>query len=155
MKNKETIYKITSIVLLLDQVIKLLIGKSMALYERITIIPKFFSIYFVKNTGAAFSILEDNTILLIIISVIFIIVLNEYIKREQNISKLSKISLGMILGGIFGNLLDRIIHHAVLDYLSFNIINYEFPVFNLADINITVGMCLFLLDMLLEKKRKE
>ncbi len=154
MKNKEAIYKITSIVLLLDQVVKLLIDKNMDLYQKSTIIPNFFSIFYIRNTGAAFSILENNTIVLIVIGVIFILSLNEYIKREKNISKLSKIALGMILGGIFGNLLDRIIHHAVLDYLSFTIVQYNFPVFNIADIGITVGMFLFILDMLLEKKEK-
>ena len=155
MKNKEDIYKITSIVLMLDQIIKLLIMRKMVLHQRISIIPNFFSIFYVKNTGAAFSILEDNTLILIIISVLFIVGLNEFIKREKDFSKLSILSLGMILGGIFGNLIDRIVHHAVIDYLSFSFLHYEFPVFNIADMGITIGMCLFLLGLILEKIKKE
>ena len=152
MKKREDIYKITSIVLMLDQFIKIVVNKSMNLYEQIKIIPNFFTIFYVRNTGAAFSILEDNTILLTIISVIFIVVLDRFIKQEKSFTKLKVLSLGMIMGGIFGNLIDRIIHHAVIDYLSFKIINYEFPVFNLADIGITVGVVLLILSMILERR---
>jgi len=152
MKNREYIYKITSIVLIIDQIIKLLINNNMKLYQQIKIIPNFFTIFYVKNTGAAFSILEDSTIFLTIISVVFIVILDRMIKKEKKFTKLSAISLGMIMGGIFGNLIDRIIHHAVIDYLSFKIISYEFPVFNVADIGITVGVVLLIIDMFLEKK---
>ena len=152
MKKREDIYKITSIVLMLDQFIKIVVNKSMNLYDQIKIIPNFFTIFYVRNTGAAFSILEDNTILLTIISVIFIVVLDRFIKQEKSFTKLKVLSLGMIMGGIFGNLIDRIIHHAVIDYLSFKIINYEFPVFNLADIGITVGVVLLILSMILERR---
>ena len=151
MNKREDIYKITSIILMLDQFIKILINKSMNLYDQIKIIPNFFSLFYVKNTGAAFSILEDNTILLTVISVIFIVIIDRLIKKEKKFSKLQTISLGMIMGGIFGNLIDRIIHHAVIDYLSFKIINYEFPVFNLADIGITVGVMLLIISMFLER----
>lgn len=153
MNKKEDIYKITSIVLMLDQFIKIIISHNMKLNTSITIIPDFFSIFYVKNTGAAFSILEDNTIILVLISAVFIVLLHRYIKQEKNFTKLSVISLGMIMGGIFGNLIDRIIHHSVIDYLSFNVLEYNFPVFNLADIGITVGVGLYILSMILERKK--
>ena len=153
MNKKEDIYKLTSIILMLDQFIKIIIEKNMHLSQEITIIPNFFSIYYVRNTGAAFSILEDNTLFLIIISVIFIIVLDRFIKNEKNFTKLSIISLGMIMGGIFGNLIDRIINHAVIDYLSFSMLKYSFPIFNLADIGITLGVALYILSMILERKK--
>ena len=121
----------------------------------IKVIPNFFSIFYVRNKGAAFSILEDNTFILIIIGVLFMVGLNRYIKRENLSTKLSIISLGLILGGIYGNLLDRIIRGAVVDYLSFLIIHYEFPVFNLADICITVGIGLFILDSFINKHKEE
>ena len=151
MKNRQFIYQITSIVLIIDQIVKLIINNKMALYQQIKIIPHFFTIYYVKNTGAAFSILEDSTILLTIISVIFIVILDRMIKKEKQFSNLSAISLGMVMGGIFGNMIDRIIHHAVIDYLSFQIFKYEFPVFNIADIGITVGVALLMISMILER----
>ena len=153
MNKKEDIYKITSIILMLDQFIKIIVSHNMKLNTSITIIPNFFSIFYVKNTGAAFSILEDNTIILVLISAVFIVLLHRYIKQEKNFTKLSVISLGMIMGGIFGNLIDRIIHHSVIDYLSFNVLEYNFPVFNLADIGITVGVGLYILSMILERKK--
>ena len=154
MNKKEDIYKITSLVLIIDQMIKLLIVNKMEINSKIDIIPNFFSIFYVKNTGAAFSILENNTIFLIIISIIFVFFLDRYIRKEESFTKLEVISLGVIMGGIFGNLIDRILHHAVIDYLFFYMLSYSFPVFNLADIAITMGGALYLLNMILERKKQ-
>lgn len=154
MNNKGKIYYVTCLVLLLDQIVKIIVNNCMTLYDEIKLIPNFFSIYYVKNTGAAFSILENNTTFLIFITVIFILVIHKYIKTEKEFTKLSCISLGLVIGGMFGNLIDRIIHAGVIDYLSFEFFGYGFPIFNIADIGITVGVTLMLIDMLLEKKRK-
>ena len=152
MNKKEDIYKITIVVLLLDQFIKYMINKFMEINTSIKVISNFFSIFYVRNKGAAFSILEDSTILIIIISVIFIVILDSYIKKEKNFTPLSVLSLGMIMGGIFGNLMDRVIYHSVIDYLSFG----NFPVFNLADIGITVGVGLLIISEILKiRKDKE
>ncbi len=155
MKNREDIYKITSIVLMMDQFLKLLICHKMKLFDEIPIIPHFFSIQYVENTGAAFSILRDSTILLIVISAVVVVVLDRIIKKEKNFSKLSILSYGLILGGIFGNMIDRIIHHSVIDYLSFQFGKYSFPIFNLADTAIVVGVFLMIYILLLEKKGEE
>ena len=153
MNNKGKMYFITCIVLLLDQIVKIIVNNCMTLYDETKIIPNFFSIYYVKNTGAAFSILENNTTFLIFLTVIFILIIHKYIKNETNITKLSSISFGLILGGMFGNLIDRIIHAGVIDYLSFEFFSYGFPIFNIADIGITLGVSIMLIEMLLEKKR--
>ncbi len=152
MNNRQEIYIITGIILFFDQLIKLIINNTMNLYQEIVIIPKVFSIYFTKNTGAAFSILENNTTLLIIITVIIIYIIDKFIKKETSFNKLSTISLGLVMGGIFGNLIDRIIHHGVIDYLSFSLINFKFPVFNLADICITMGVFFLFISLIKDKK---
>ena len=154
MKSRENIFKITAIILMLDQFIKILVNRYMDLGSQIKIIPNFFSLFYLKNTGAAFSILEDNTVILVIISVIIIVILDRYIKTEKNFTRLSEISLGLIMGGIFGNLIDRIIHHGVIDYLSFKFFSYNFPVFNLADMAITIGVGLLLISMIIDKKNE-
>lgn len=154
MKNRQEIYKITCIVLLLDQVLKIIVNHSMKLHQEIKLIPNFFSLYYVKNTGAAFSILENNTTFLIALTVILIIVIDRLIKKEKEFNKLAIISLGLVLGGMFGNLIDRIIHHGVIDYLSFTIFKYDFPIFNLADIGITLGVFLLLISTLKEHKEE-
>ena len=103
MNHKKDIYKILSIAFILDQIIKLLVMKLIHENQIITVIPNFFFLTFVKNTGAAFSILEGKQLLLIMISVIFIIMINEYLKREENLKTLTVISYGLILGG-FSNI---------------------------------------------------
>ncbi len=153
MNSRENIYKITSIILMLDQFIKIIINRYISLGSSVTVIPNFFSIMNLKNTGAAFSILEDNTVLLVIISVIVIVLLDRSIKKISKFEVLEKISLGLIMGGIFGNLIDRIIHHGVIDYLSFKIFGYSFPVFNLADMAIVIGVGLYLIEIIKDKER--
>lgn len=154
MKNREDIYKLTCIFIIIDQVIKLIISHTLKELQSITIIKNFFNITYVKNTGAAFSILEDKSTFLIIISIIFIILLDKYIKKEKEYNKLTILSYGLIMGGIFGNLLDRIMYHSVIDFLDFTIFNYSFPIFNFADICITVGIFLFAVITIFEKEDK-
>jgi len=156
MKNRENVYKWVVLVFALDQILKIIIQKTMNLYQEISIIPKFFSLVYVKNSGAAFSILEDATLLLIVISVLFIIVIDKTIKKEEpNLNKLSILSLGMIIGGIFGNLIDRILYRSVIDFISFTFGSYHFPIFNIEDIGITVGVFLLFIDYLRKDKKKE
>ena len=81
--------------------------------------------------------------------------LDWYIKKEQkNFDKYEIYSMGMILGGIFGNMIDRIIHHSVIDYISFQFGNYYFPVFNFADTCIVLGVLLLIGYPLYQKIRK-
>lgn len=152
MTKKKLIYTIASIILLLDQLIKVIVVNNMELHQEIKIIKNFFSIYYVKNTGAAFSILGNQTLLLIVVSCLCLILIKEYIKKENNITTISMTSLGLIVGGTLGNLFDRIIYHAVIDYLSFDIFKYSFPVFNLADIAITIGTFLLVIGYIIENR---
>ena len=149
-KNKEQAYKITCIILIIDQILKNIIKTKMPLNQEIVLIKNFFSINYLKNTGAAFSILTNQTLILIIISFIIIFVLDRFLTKEKNLNNISVMSIGLILGGIFGNLLDRIIYKGVIDYLSFRIFSYNFPVFNFADMAITIGTFLLLFTMVKE-----
>lgn len=154
-KNKERIFSIAAIVIIIDQVIKILITTKMKVEDVITVIPNFFSIMYVKNKGAAFSILQDQKILLVIISLVVLFLLNKYIDRYKDFNKLSIISLGFIIGGIIGNLLDRLIQDGVIDFLSFQFGSYFFPVFNIADSFIVIGVGLLIISIIKEDKKKE
>lgn len=147
-KNKEKIYMFAAIILMIDQFIKLLVSSNMKLGSEIVIIDKFFSLFYLKNTGAAFSILDNQGIFLIIISVIILFIVDRYITKEEKFSKLGILSFGIVIGGIIGNLVDRLLYGGVIDYLAFNIFNYNFPVFNVADIAITVGIFLIVIDLI-------
>ncbi len=155
MKSKQKIYSIASIVIMIDLILKLIVSSKLVENDSLKVIPNFFSIYYLKNTGAAFSILQDSTVFLVILSAIILLILNNYIDKEKSLSKMSEISLGMVIGGIFGNMIDRIINHSVTDFISFRIFNYNFPVFNIADIGITVGVFLLLISVLKDYRKEK
>ena len=155
MMKKEKIYTICVWTLLCDQIIKMLITLKLTLHQVVVIIPHFFELYYVTNTGAAFSILKNKQYLFIGFSIIIFILLQQYIKREQIKSSLEIMGLGLFMGGLVGNLVDRLLYGYVIDYLSFQFFGYSFPVFNLADMEIVVGIFLFFLDIFALKKENK
>ena len=146
--KKDKIYIISFIVVLLDQFIKYIVIKNMALLESISIIPNFFNIHYVQNTGAAWGIMKDKTIILTIISTFFLIIVNQMISKEKNFTKISISGYGLIVGGMLGNLIDRIIHSYVIDFLDFKICGYDFPIFNIADVTIVLGIILLTYEVI-------
>lgn len=134
------------IFIIADVVIKILVSRCIDLYDSIVIIPNFLAITYVRNTGAAFSVLENNRILFIVIGVIALYLIYRYLIKDKSLNKLSIISYSMLLGGIIGNMIDRIVYGYVIDYLSFNIFGYNFPVFNLADTFIVVSVILIIIN---------
>lgn len=145
------IYLLSILVIIIDQITKLIIMNNMKIGEEIVVIKKFFSILYVTNTGAAFSILENSTTLIIIISLFCLALIVSLLKKEKDITPIKVISFGILIGGMISNLIDRVFYKNVVDFLSFNIINYRFPVFNIADIGITIGVFLYLLVNLKEE----
>ena len=149
MKTREKIYSIAAISIMIDQIVKIIIRTKMKLNTSIPLIPNIFNLTYVENKGAAFSILQNTQIFLIIIGLVFLYVIDYYIKKENKFDKLNIIALGLIIGGIIGNLVDRILLHAVVDYLDFTLIN--FPIFNIADSCITIGVILFIISIIKEE----
>ena len=130
---------------LLDQFSKQIITSCVDLYEKIEIIPSFFNITYVQNYGAGFSILEGQRFLFILITIVAIIVFSYLLYKGKKAHILYKASLLMILGGTLGNFFDRLTHTYVVDFLDFVIFGYDFPVFNVADCFLTLGVILLLL----------
>ena len=133
---------------LLDQLIKNGLLFFMNYGKSITVIKNFFNITLIGNTGAAFSILSSNTILLIIISIVVLNVLYFLFIKGKTLTDFEQVSYGLLIGGIMGNLIDRVLHMQVIDYLDFNLFGYNFPVFNLADIAIVVSMVLIAIQII-------
>lgn len=148
MKVKKNIYIITLILVILDQVVKRIIINSFSLLEVKEIIPDFFYFTYVENTGAAWSILEDSTFFLTVISAICLIILNRYLMKKNTFSHLEEWYYGLIMGGILGNFIDRVVRDGVVDYIGFEFGNYQFPIFNIADMAIVIGVGLVLLEMI-------
>lgn len=133
---------------LLDQLIKNGLLFFMSYGESINIINGFFNITLIGNTGAAFSILSSNTLLLIIISLVVLNVLYFCFIKGKNLNDFEQLSFGLLIGGILGNLIDRVLRMQVIDYLDFNFFGFNFPVFNLADIAIVISMILIAIQVI-------
>ena len=141
------IFTIGVVSLIIDQITKMLIDMFLKLDESISIIDKFFYITKTFNTGAAFSILEGRTFILIIVSILTVLVLLKYMGEFKS-NKLSNLSFGLIMGGILGNFGDRLFLGYVRDFLKFNIFGYNFPIFNIADVCIVIGIFLLIICMI-------
>lgn len=140
------IFLISVFTTIIDQISKLVVENILKLNESITIIKKFFSITFIENSGAAFGILKNSRVFLIIISfVALILIYSNTFNFKLNMR--NNIAFGLITGGILGNLIDRLFLGHVRDFLSFRFGNYFFPVFNIADIAITFGIILLIVSI--------
>lgn len=153
MKSRNySIYIIAMILAVIDQFIKYITMKNLNLYQSINVIDNFFSITYVENDGAAWSILSGNKLILIFLTLVALILINKFYIINQKLNVNEKIIYGTLIGGIFGNLIDRIFRGVVIDYLDFKIFNYNFPVFNMADICIVVSVILLAILILRGEK---
>lgn len=136
----------------IDQYSKYLIVRDFKLYDSITIINNFFNITYVQNFGAGFSIFQNAKVFLSTISIATIVMLTYYFFISKRKDYLNQIAYLLIIGGAFGNLIDRLKQDYVVDFLDFKIFNYDFPVFNFADCFITVGCFIIIINILLESR---
>lgn len=149
---------ISVIAIVLDQWSKQAIVSGMNLYQSIQILP-FFNFTYVHNYGAAFSILYDAggwqryflTGLALIVSAVIVWWLRQSTKQQV----LLPVAFSFILGGALGNVLDRILHGYVIDFLDFYYGSYHWPAFNIADSAIFIGAALLIIDMFVNKEVKD
>ncbi|MEG1066517.1 MAG: signal peptidase II, partial [Erysipelotrichaceae bacterium] len=113
-------------------------------------IKGFFSLTYVRNTGAAWSIMEGNMIFFYIISIVALITMIGFYRNASDQDKYTKIGITLMISGTIGNLIDRVFLQYVRDFLSFIIFNYDFPVFNVADMALCIGVGFILLQIYLE-----
>ena len=139
-----TLLVISSLIILLDQIVKLLITHNLVVGESIKIINNFFYITYVNNSGAAWSILTGNRILLIVITLLVLFIIYKYLIKNKKLQKIEQIIYGLLVGGVIGNLIDRVVRGYVIDYLDFYIFNYDYPIFNIADAAIVIAVILLI-----------
>lgn len=144
--------------LLLDQLTKIYIDSSFALYESITVIENFFNITYVRNPGAAFGILSDSSIRIpffISVSTIAAIGILWYLRKVNASDRWQHFALGLIFCGAVGNLIDRIRMGEVIDFLDAHWYQYHWPAFNVADSAICVGVAVMFLCTWQEERQKK
>lgn len=149
--KKKYLYIVLFIVglVLIDQVSKLLVVNYLS--DKIVLINNFFSLDYVKNTGAAFGFFSGNIFFLVLITLALVIYLIYELK--QNIDKkFNLVFIILIISGAIGNLIDRVFRGFVVDFISFILFNSQMPVFNIADIFVTCGVAGLIFVIFKEEK---
>ena len=147
---------IAAAVILLDQATKWLIHDVVMVPPRSIPVTDFFNIVMVWNRGVSFGLFDNDSVwtpmLLSLLAVGISIVLMVWLRRAEG--KWLALSLGMVIGGAVGNVIDRAVWRAVFDFLDFHVAGYHWPAFNVADTAITVGVVMILAEGLFAKDRK-
>ncbi len=148
-------YIIALFVIALDQFTKWLIVKNLELGESIKIIENFLYITSHRNRGAAWGILQGQMWFFYIITVLVIIGIVYYIQKAVRGNWLFGVSLGLMLGGAIGNFIDRVFRKEVVDFINTYIFGYDFPVFNIADSSLVIGVILLMIHMFMEERESK
>ncbi|HWR49896.1 MAG TPA: signal peptidase II [Bryobacteraceae bacterium] len=149
-------------VFLLDRITKLLIQRYVAQWDTYTVIPGFFNIIHTENPGAAFSLFADaqsewRTFFLVGLAAASLVLIGFLLWHpggRLGDGRTLRIALALIMGGALGNVYDRILQGAVTDFLDLYINGYHWPAFNIADMGITIGTALVLLDVLRSRRHE-
>lgn len=157
MNHRFLLFSVIALVgIIIDQITKVAIDRSMQLFDSIPVIENFFHITYVRNKGAAFSFLANASWRLpffITVSIIAAVVILVAFRKMREDQKLAHTSLALIFSGAVGNLIDRIRLGEVIDFLDVHWYRHHWPAFNVADSLICVGVFLLAIDMFLEEKR--
>lgn len=148
-------YLVAFVLIMLDQWTKWLVVKNMEIGESITIIPDYFYLTSHRNKGAAWGILQDQMWFFYIITVIVIVVVIYYMEKHLKGNKLMRTAFAFILGGAIGNFIDRLWRKEVVDFINVYIFNYDYPIFNLADSALVIGVGLFFIGTIMEGKQQK
>lgn len=146
-------YIIAVLLIIIDQISKWLIVQNFALYEEKVLVPGFFSLFYIQNKGAAWGIFEGKMVFFYIITVLVVGYLVYTFHKYPSKSKLVGYSFSLILAGAIGNFIDRLLNGFVVDMFRLDFIN--FPIFNVADVCLTVGVALMIIHVLFFEENEE
>jgi signal peptidase II len=140
-------------VVLLDQVVKAAVRPRLGLFDSVSVIPGFFSLTRVHNTGAAFGLMNAvdipfKTVMMALVQTTALVGLAIYAATLAPGQRLTRVGLSFVIGGALGNLIDRVFAGYVLDFFDFYWGGWHFWAFNIADASITIGVALMVLDLL-------
>jgi len=141
------------IIVLLDQITKILISTSIVYGDSVSILGNILRFTYIKNPGMAFGIQVGNRVFFTAFALIASIVILVYLFRLKPENFLPRFALASILGGAIGNLIDRLAYKEVIDFIDIRIIRW--PVFNIADVAVTLGMILLIAYVIFDNKELE
>lgn len=146
-------YLLAALLIIIDQITKWNIVQNFELYQEKVIVPGFFSLFYIQNEGAAWGIFQGKMVFFYLVTLLVVGYLIYMFQQEKNKTKLVGISFALILSGAIGNFIDRFLNGYVVDMFRLDFIN--FPIFNVADVCLTVGVVLMLIHVLFFEKEEK
>ncbi len=153
-------FLIAAMVLMLDRIAKWAVASNLALHDSVPVIPGFFRLTHVQNTGAAFGLFAESPAqwkvgALVSFSMLALVVVSALLWKHSHSFSTTTIGLSLILGGAMGNLWDRMFTGHVVDFLDFYVGSYHWPAFNVADSAIVIGAILLVSEIVFAKSPRE
>ncbi|WP_412520246.1 signal peptidase II [Staphylococcus simulans] len=146
---------VTLAVLILDQITKAYIVKTMSVGDSYSVIPGFLNITSHRNTGAAWGILSGKMGFFFLVTIVVLGLLVYFYIKEARGHFWMQIAISLLFAGALGNFIDRMKNGKVVDFIDTYIFGYDFPIFNVADSSLTVGVILILILLLFDSKKNK
>lgn len=146
---------VTLAVLIFDQITKAYIVKTMSVGDSYSVIPGFLNITSHRNTGAAWGILSGKMGFFFLVTIIVLGLLTYFYIKEAKGHFWMQIAISLLFAGALGNFIDRMKNGEVVDFIDTYIFGYDFPIFNVADSSLTVGVILILILLLFDSKKNK
>ena len=153
-------FLIALLVVLLDRASKWVVESTITLHDSIPVLPGFFRLTHVQNSGAAFGLFADSSsewkiTILVMFSLLALVVVSALLWKNSHAMSTTGVGLALILGGAVGNLWDRLFSGHVVDFFDFYVGSYHWPAFNVADSAIVIGAFLLVAEILFAKSPAE
>lgn len=142
-------------ILIIDQVTKRIIATTMNIGDSYEVIPNFLNITSHRNNGAAWGIFSGKMGFFYIITIVILIVLVLFYIKEAKYNLFMQVAISLLFAGALGNFIDRLVNGEVVDFVDTNIFGYDFPIFNVADSSLTIGVLFIIIALLKDANSKE
>ncbi|WHI53864.1 MULTISPECIES: signal peptidase II [Mammaliicoccus] len=143
------------IIIALDQLTKYMIVKSLVIGDSVKVIKNLLYITSHRNEGAAWGILQGKMWLFYIVTIVVLVILVMFFKSEGYGKPLIQFGLSLLIAGSIGNFIDRLFRSEVVDFIDTYIFGYNFPIFNVADAALTIGVIVLIIVILFEGKEEK
>lgn len=145
---------ITILIIVFDQVSKWIIASSMKIGDSYEVIPHFLNITSHRNNGASWGILSGKMGFFYIITLVILVVLVLFYIKEAKYNLFMQVAISLLFAGALGNFIDRVFNGEVVDFIDTNIFGYDFPIFNIADSSLTIGVIFVVIALLKDTTKK-
>ena len=142
-------------ILIIDQLTKKIIATTMNIGDSYEVIPHFLNITSHRNNGAAWGILSCKMGFFYIITLIILAVLIVFYIKEAKYNAFMQVAISLLFAGALGNFIDRVFNGEVVDFIDTNIFGYDFPIFNIADSSLTIGVIFVIIALVKDATTKE